>query len=218
VPVPQIAVPSSRPDRLPSAPEPRPPLVAAPRKKTRRERLREELLNAPNLMTLARIGLIPVFLYLLTYENRHNSFLAATIYSQAAVTDWLDGWLARVSGKVTTRGKFLDPLADKILVITVLVILVGQAVIPAWVVVVVFGREFLITGLRFVAANQGVVVASTPWGKSKTLTQNLMIGLLILEQPYTVLHIAAVAMVWVAVTATVLSGLDYLWRYRRFVI
>jgi CDP-diacylglycerol--glycerol-3-phosphate 3-phosphatidyltransferase len=85
-------------------------------------------------------------------------------------------------------------------------------------VVVVFAREFLITGLRFVAANQGVVVASTPWGKSKTLTQNLMIGLLILEQPFPALHVAAMVMVGLAVTATVLSGLDYLWRYRRFLI
>jgi CDP-diacylglycerol---glycerol-3-phosphate 3-phosphatidyltransferase len=82
----------------------------------------------------------------------------------------------------------------------------------------VFAREFLITGLRFVAANQGVVMTSTPWGKSKTLTQNLMIGLLILEQPFPVLHVAALVMVGVAVTATVLSGLDYLWRYRRFLI
>jgi len=84
--------------------------------------------------------------------------------------------------------------------------------------VVVFAREFLITGLRFVAANQGVVVASTPWGKSKTLTQNLMIGLLILEQPFPVLHVVALVTVGLAVTATVLSGLDYLWRYRRFLI
>jgi CDP-diacylglycerol---glycerol-3-phosphate 3-phosphatidyltransferase len=91
-------------------------------------------------------------------------------------------------------------------------------VVPFWVVVVIFAREFVITGLRFVAAGQGVVVGSTPWGKSKTVTQNIMIGLLILEQPYPVLNPVALAFVVVAVVATVASGLDYLWRYRRFVV
>jgi CDP-diacylglycerol--glycerol-3-phosphate 3-phosphatidyltransferase len=90
--------------------------------------------------------------------------------------------------------------------------------VPFWVVVVIFTREFVITGLRFVAAGQGVVVGATPWGKSKTVTQNVMIVLLILEQPYPALHLVAEVFVILAVVATVLSGVDYLWRYRRFVI
>ncbi|HET9752080.1 MAG TPA: CDP-alcohol phosphatidyltransferase family protein, partial [Myxococcales bacterium] len=84
----------------------------------RRERLRQEILNAPNLMTLGRMALIPLFLYLLYYENRRNSFLAAAVYALCALSDWLDGWLARVSNKVTTLGKFLDPLADKVIVLS----------------------------------------------------------------------------------------------------
>ena len=96
--------------------------------------------------------------------------------------------------------------------------MVSQSVVPFWVVVVIFTREFVITGLRFVAAAQGVVVGATPWGKSKTVTQNVMIVLLILEQPYPAMHLAATVFVVLAVVATVLSGLDYLWRYRRFVI
>ena len=175
-------------------------------------------LTLPNQLTIFRLLLVPVIGYSLSADFAYHDQVSAVVYATAAATDTLDGQIARRRHSVTELGKFLDPLADKILVITVLVILVGQRVVPAWVVVVVFGREFLITGLRFVAANQGVVVASTPWGKSKTLTQNLMIGLLILEQPFPVLHITAVVVVGVAVVATVLSGLDYLWRYRRFII
>jgi CDP-diacylglycerol--glycerol-3-phosphate 3-phosphatidyltransferase len=175
-------------------------------------------LTLPNQLTLFRLLLVPVIGFSLSVGFAYHDQVSAAVYATAAATDSLDGHIARRRNLVSELGKFLDPLADKILVITVLVILVGQAVIPAWVVVVVFGREFLITGLRFVAANQGVVMASTPWGKSKTLSQNLMIGLLILEQPYPVLHVPALVVVGVAVTATVLSGLDYLWRYRRFVI
>lgn len=175
-------------------------------------------LTLPNQLTIFRLLLVPVIGISLSADFPFHDQVSAAVYATAAATDSLDGHIARSRQLVSELGKFLDPLADKILVITVLVILVGQTVIPAWVVVVVFGREFLITGLRFVAANQGVVVASTPWGKSKTLTQNLMIGLLILEQPYSVLHVPALVVVGLAVTATVLSGLDYLWRYRRFVI
>src|SRR5467141_2534189 len=108
---------------------------------TRRERLRDELLNAPNLMTLGRMALIPVFLVLLAYENRHNSFWAAAIFAVAALTDWVDGWLARVSGKVTTLGKFLDPLADKIIVLSALVELLRLGRAPVWVVVIILARE-----------------------------------------------------------------------------
>ena len=175
-------------------------------------------LTLPNQLTIFRLLLVPVIGVSLSADFPFHDQVSAAVYATAAATDSLDGHIARRRQLVSELGKFLDPLADKILVVTVLVILVGQTVIPAWIVVVVFGREFLITGLRFVAANQGVVVASTPWGKSKTFTQNLMIGLLILEQPYSILHVPALVMVGLAVTATVLSGLDYLWRYRRFVI
>jgi CDP-diacylglycerol--glycerol-3-phosphate 3-phosphatidyltransferase len=139
-------------------------------------------------------------------------------YAGAALTDSLDGRVARSRNQVSELGKFLDPLVDKIMVITVLVILVARSLLAAWVVVVVFAREFVITGLRSLAATQGVVLSASPWGKSKTLTQNCMIGLVILAQPYPVLAPVALAFVYVAVVATVLSGLDYLWRYRGFVV
>lgn len=175
-------------------------------------------LTLPNQLTLLRLLLVPVIGAALSLQFAYHAQVSAAVYALAAATDTLDGRLARSRKQVSELGKFLDPLVDKILVITVLAILVGQSVLDAWVVVVIFGREFLITGIRFVAAAQGVVVGSTPWGKSKTVTQNLMIGLLILAEPYPVLRPAAVALIYVAVVATVLSGLDYLWRYRRFVV
>jgi CDP-diacylglycerol--glycerol-3-phosphate 3-phosphatidyltransferase len=175
-------------------------------------------LNLPTQLTLLRLALIPVVGYSLSATFPYHDQLGAAIYATAAATDTLDGEIARRKRLVTELGKFLDPLADKLLVITVLVILVSASVLSAWVVVVIVAREFLITGLRLLTASQGVVIGATPWGKSKTLTQNLMIALLILQLPYPVLHAASVAAVGLAVTATVLSGLDYLWRYRRFVV
>jgi len=175
-------------------------------------------LTLPNQLTILRLLLVPVIGYTLSASWAYHDQVSLGVYALAAATDSLDGRIARSRRMVSELGKFLDPLADKILVITVLVILVGENVVPFWVVVVIFAREFVITGLRFVAAGQGVVVGSTPWGKSKTVTQNIMIGLLILEQPYPVLQPVALAFVVVAVVATIASGLDYLWRYRRFVV
>lgn len=175
-------------------------------------------LNLATRLTLLRLALIPVVGYSLTAGFAYHDQVGAAVYATAAATDTLDGHIARRRRLVTELGKFLDPLVDKLLVITVLAILVGESTIPFWVVVVIFAREFLITGVRSLAASQGVVVGSTPWGKSKTLTQNLMIGLLVLQRPFGVLHPAALVAVALALAATVLSGLDYLWRYRRFVL
>ena len=175
-------------------------------------------LTLPNQLTILRLLLVPVIGYTLSASWAYHDQVSVAVYASAAATDSLDGRIARSRHLVSELGKFLDPLADKVLVITVLVILVGENVVPFWVVVVIFMREFIITGLRFVAAGQGVVVSATPWGKSKTVTQNIMIALLILEQPYPVIRPAALAFVILAVIATVASGFDYLWRYRRFVI
>jgi CDP-diacylglycerol--glycerol-3-phosphate 3-phosphatidyltransferase len=175
-------------------------------------------LTLPNQLTILRILLVPVIGAALALDFTDHYQVSAVAYATAAATDTLDGRIARSRNLVTELGKFLDPLADKLMVITVLVILASQSLLASWVVVVIATREFLITGIRSVAAAQGVVVSSTPWGKSKMLTQNFMIGFIILAQPYTWLKPLAVAFTWIAVVATVLSGLDYLWRYRRFVI
>jgi CDP-diacylglycerol--glycerol-3-phosphate 3-phosphatidyltransferase len=174
-------------------------------------------LNLPNQLTLLRLLLVPVIGLSLVIGFRYHYQVAVVAYALAALTDSLDGRVARSRHQVTELGKFLDPLVDKIMVITVLVILVEKSLLAAWVVVIVFAREFVITGLRSVAAAQGVVISASPWGKTKTLTQNLMIGLVILAQPYPVLSTVATVFVYIAVVGTVLSGLDYLWRYRGFV-
>src|SRR5205085_10822537 len=122
-------------------------------------------------MTIGRVALIPVFLALLAYENRRNSFLAALVFALAALSDWFDGWLARVSSKVTTLGKFLDPLAGKIIVLSALVMLVRLGRVPVWVVVLILAREFLISGLRTLAMSEGLVISASRGGKWKTSLQ-----------------------------------------------
>ncbi len=164
------------------------------RKMTRRERLRDELLNAPNMMTIGRMALVPVFLYLLYFENRHNSFLAAVVYSVCALTDWVDGWLARISDKVTTLGKFLDPLADKIIVLSALVMLVRLGRVQVWVVVVIVAREFLISGLRTIAASEGLVITASQGGKWKTSLQLTGIICLMLHYHFAIDYLFGSAM------------------------
>jgi len=196
-------------------------LVAPPpqRRKTRRERLREELLNAPNLMTLGRIACIPVFLALLSYENRRNSFLAALVFAAAAISDWLDGWLARVSNKVTTLGKFLDPLADKIIVLSALVMLVRLGRVPVWVVVIILARELLISGLRTIAMSEGLVIAASRGGKWKTSLQ--LSGIIALMVHYhfaidyllgtlvTDFHTVGLTLLYLSLIPGIASAVDY---------
>jgi CDP-diacylglycerol--glycerol-3-phosphate 3-phosphatidyltransferase len=213
VAAPQIASPAQ--PALAPAPASEPP----PRRKTRRERLREELLNAPNLITLARIALIPWFLYLLYYENRHNSFLAAAIYSVAALSDWVDGWLARVSGKVTTLGKFLDPLADKVIVLSALVMLVRLGRAPVWVVVVILAREFLISGLRTIAVSEGLVISASQGGKWKTSLQLTGIICLMLHYHFAIdwlfgtvmtdFQAVGLTLLYLSLVPGIVSAIDY---------
>ena len=154
--------------------------MEVPRPTTRRERLRRELLNAPNLMTMARIALVPLYLGFLGYENRSHSFIAAAIFAIAGLTDWVDGWLARISHSVTTLGKFLDPLADKVIVLSALVMLERLGRVPVWVIVVILAREFLISGLRTLAATEGLVIDASQGGKWKTSLQLTgIIGLMV---------------------------------------
>ena len=175
---------------------------------TRRERLRQELLNAPNLMTLGRMALIPLFLYLLYYENRRNSFLAAAVYALCALSDWLDGWLARVSNKVTTLGKFLDPLADKVIVLSALVMLVRLGRVAVWVVVVIVAREFLISGLRTIAASEGLVISASQGGKWKTSLQLTGIICLMLHYHFSIDYVAGRVMTDFQVVGTALLYLS----------
>jgi CDP-diacylglycerol--glycerol-3-phosphate 3-phosphatidyltransferase len=185
----------------------------------RRERLRDELLNAPNLLTLGRCALVPIFLVLLDYENRRNSFLAAALYSLAALSDWLDGWLARVSGKVTTLGKFLDPLADKVIVLSALVMLVKLGRTPVWIVVIIVAREFLISGLRTISASEGLVISASQGGKWKTSLQLTGIICLMLHYHFSIDYLFGSVMtdfqavgqilLYISVVLGVVSAVEY---------
>jgi nicotinamide-nucleotide amidase len=170
--------------------------------------------NLPNLLTVSRLFAIPALAFLLFGRFPGHDQLAAAVFVVASLTDTLDGTLARRYGRVTELGKFLDPLADKLFILSVLIFLVAESELPAWVVVVIFGRELVITILRSVSAAQGRVIAATPFGKTKTVTQVGAVLLLILARPYPQLRLLALIGVGVAVVFTVWSGLDYLYRFR----
>src|SRR6267143_1423913 len=144
--------------------------------------------------------------------------VAAALFIAFSLTDTLDGQLARRRGTVSDLGKFLDPLADKLLVLSVLIVLVQEGLVASWVVVVIFSRELLITILRSVGASQGLVIAAAPMGKTKTATQMAAVTLLILQRPYPFLVPLAELAVGIAIIFTVGSGIDYLWRYRRVIL
>ena len=174
-------------------------------------------MNIPNALTISRLVAIPILMALLLLRFPGHDQLAAALFIVFSFTDTLDGQLARRSGRVSDLGKFLDPLADKLFVLAVLIVLVQEGLVAAWVVVVIFSRELIITILRSVGAGQGRVISAAPLGKTKTVTQMSAVTLLILQRPYPVLVPLADIAVGVAVLFTIVSGLDYLWRFRHLI-
>jgi CDP-diacylglycerol--glycerol-3-phosphate 3-phosphatidyltransferase len=171
-------------------------------------------MNVPNALTLSRLVAIPPLMVLLLVRFPGHDQLAAALFLVFSITDTLDGEIARRRGTVSDFGKFLDPLADKLFVLSVLIVLVQEGLVAAWVVVVIFSRELIITILRSVAAAQGRVIAAAPLGKTKTVMQMSAVTLLILQRPYPIVVPVADLAVGVAVIFTIWSGLDYLWRFR----
>lgn len=162
----------------------RPRRTADPERVARRRSLKEDALNLPNILTMARVVVIPVVMWLIERGTPKDCVIAAMVYSAAAITDLLDGYLARRMNVVSVLGKFLDPLADKLLVMAALVWMVPMGRIPEWAVVLLIGREISITGLRSIASSEGVVIAAGEGGKSKTALQMVGILCLILGFPY----------------------------------
>lgn len=171
-------------------------------------------MNVPNALTISRLAAIPVLMALLLLRFPYHDQVAAGLFIVFSLTDTLDGQLARRRGTVSDLGKFLDPLADKLFVLAVLIVLVQEGLVAAWVVIVIFSRELIITILRSVGAGQGRIIAAAPLGKTKTVMQMSAVTLLILQRPYPVLAPLAGIAVAVAVVFTLWSGLDYLWRFR----
>jgi CDP-diacylglycerol--glycerol-3-phosphate 3-phosphatidyltransferase len=169
-------------------------------------------LNLPNVLTLLRILAVPVIVVALLGETPNGDALAAGVFALAALTDGLDGYIARRRRDVTTFGKLMDPLADKVLIIAALVSLVSLSRLAAWVAMVIIARELAVTGLRAVAAEQGVVIAASWLGKLKTALQISAVFALIIWNPSP---LAVDVLVYAAVAATVISGADYFFGLRR---
>jgi CDP-diacylglycerol--glycerol-3-phosphate 3-phosphatidyltransferase len=169
-------------------------------------------LNLPNLLTMLRILAVPVIVVALLDETPNGDALAAAVFALAAVTDGLDGYFARSRGSITTFGKLMDPLADKLLVTAALVALVSLDRLAAWVAMVIIAREFAVTGLRVIAAERGVIIAASWLGKVKTVLQIAAVIALIATNPAPWW---VDGLVYVAVAATVISGFDYFFGLRR---
>ena len=195
-------------------------------------------MNLPNKITVARICLVPVFIVTLLLPIEYANIIAMIIFIVASITDSLDGHIARSRNLVTNFGKFLDPIADKLLVAAALIALVGMNRIPSWFVTVVIAREFIVTGIRLLANGEGRVIAASVWGKLKTITQMIAIPLVLLDVTAPLasdkadvfminklqslfttfsaspvantIGILATIMVMVSVVITVFSGVDYL--------
>ncbi len=169
-------------------------------------------MNLPNKLTVFRVVLIPFFVVILMTDclGDASKWVALVIFVIASLTDLLDGKIARKYGMVTTFGKFADPLADKILVISAMICLVELLRLKAWIVVIIVAREFIISGFRIIAAEKDVVIAASYWGKFKTTFQMVMVIMLIADPGYDWWSIAASVVTWIALALTVISLVDYI--------
>ena len=166
-------------------------------------------MNLPNKLTMFRVVLIPFFvLFMLVPITSVDKWIALGIFIVASLTDLLDGKIARKYNLVTNFGKFMDPLADKLLVCSALICLVALSKIPAWIVIVIIAREFIISGFRLIASDNGVVIAASYWGKFKTTFQMIMICLMIAD--IQAIQIVTDVVMWIALILTVVSLVDYL--------
>ncbi|HBA89255.1 MAG TPA: CDP-diacylglycerol--glycerol-3-phosphate 3-phosphatidyltransferase [Geobacter sp.] len=188
-----------------------------------------QIMNIPNILTMLRIAAIPLLCVLLMSPDRDNGFWAAALFAAASVTDWLDGYLARRMGIVTVFGKFLDPIADKLIVMSALIMILPFDRVPAWMVLVILGREIIITGLRGIASTEGIVISASNLGKFKTIFQLVaIIGLLLhydyrwffsIDHPLLVVNMHNVGMfyLWIATVITIWSGVDYLNKFAKVI-
>jgi len=190
---------------------------------------KQAILNLPNILTMTRIAAIPLMAVMLLSPSQSSGFWAAVVFSLASITDWLDGYLARRMGIVTVFGKFLDPIADKLIVMAALIMILPFGHVPAWMVLVILGREIIITGLRGIASSEGIVIQASDLGKFKTIFQLVAIIGLLLHYDYNWffgidqslfhvnMHNVGMFFLWIATLLTVWSGVDYLARFIRII-
>lgn len=177
----------------------------------------QDSLNLPNLLTFTRILLIPVFVMLFATPTPDRSLIAAIVFVVAAITDLLDGYLARKSGQVTMLGKLLDPIADKLLVLSALILLVNVDRVSALVAIFIIAREVAVTGVRAIAASEGIIISAETTGKYKMALQVVAIVMLILEgtslAEFGNLHLAGIATLYVSLVLGYISGGRYVWSF-----
>ena len=188
-------------------------------------------MNLANKLTLLRIFLVPVFLIFFLVEGiDYGTIVATIVFIVASITDQLDGHIARSRNQITTFGKFMDPLADKLLVTAVFVCLVQIGMVPAWAVIIILSREFAVSGLRSIAASNGLVIAASWWGKIKTVTQMLAILLFLLTVNIMTIGntnllvnffpgflVASNIVFYICVVITIISGIDYFIKNRKVI-
>lgn len=176
---------------------------------------RDAIFNLANRITLVRVFIVPFIVLLLAYEGRFACLVAVGAFIIASLTDLLDGHIARKENMVTSFGKFLDPLADKLLICSVLVMLVELGWVAAWIAIVIICRELIVTGLRAMAADEGIVIAADRYGKMKTITQMMALVPLMLHYPWFGLDPAPIGqfVLYIALGLTVFSGVNYLYTF-----
>lgn len=174
-------------------------------------------MNLPNKLTVLRVLMVPFFVVFMLYPlaGAASKYVALALFCVASFTDFLDGYLARKYNLVTNFGKFMDPLADKLLVCSALICLSSMGKLAAWITLIIIAREFIISGFRLVASDNGIVIAASYWGKFKTVSHMAMIIMLILDFQNTAYKYATVAVVAVGLVLTVISLADYVWKNKQ---
>ena len=169
-------------------------------------------MNLPNKLTVARVILIPFFVFFLLFDPSNDTFkwIALALFIIASLTDMLDGKIARKYNLITDFGKFMDPLADKLLVCSAMIGLIELGRIPSWIVIIIIAREFVISGFRLIAADNGRVIAASYWGKFKTTFQMIMVILMIANIDLVWMQILTQVIMWAALALTIISLVDYL--------
>lgn len=186
-------------DRLPIAPD------------------KKDVFNLPNTISMIRIGVIPILFVLLSAPGPVLSLIIALLFIAAAVTDLLDGYIARRYQIVTTMGKFLDPIADKLIVNTAMIMMIPIGRIPAWIVAIIIIRDFTVDGIRSIASSEGMIIQASPLGKQKTLCQIFAVSALMIHYPFigADAHIIGMIILYIALTLTITSGIDYFIKFYR---
>jgi CDP-diacylglycerol--glycerol-3-phosphate 3-phosphatidyltransferase len=185
-----------------------------------RENVTNEIWNLPNALTLLRIFMVPFLVVVLLTKFEGREFVGLGIFLVAAITDFFDGWLARRRNQTTRLGALLDPIADKLLMSAAFISLVEMDPrhVPAWMVVIIIGREFAVSGLRSIAAQQGVTIAASPLGKGKMVSQVIAISLLILGYELGQFRVVGTVALWAVMLFALASGIDYFAKFARAIL